>query len=698
SCLLAENEETQVRAIDLQVRQWLLAGQQNIGIICEDRKLARRLRALLDRADVSMQDLSGWSLATTQAATVIERWLQCIEEDFDARPLLDCLKSPFVQALSAPGLQKEKPTEADENEATPGRHQATRTDTPQDDYRYLVYRFEHDIILHENVHSNLQRYREQLLRRQDRLSHWPSASHQQLLDILNRLEAIAAPLQQLQSARKPVNASRYLATLIDSIEQLGIRAAYQQDAAGLRLLQTLDELRLALHYADPVFSWQDFRYWLGSALEEKLFSPQTRSSKVKLMTLEQAELQAFDALIIAAVEPQHFPGKAASSPFFNQAVRQALALGSWRDDYQQRFRKFRQALFAAPTILLTALSEENGEDIAVSPWLEMLLQFHQQVYGEQPLNTQLKKLLASDSNVFRCDTDTLPEPAAAPAPVLAAPLQPEKYSASSHQRLINCPYQFFASDGLKLRPLEEISTELSKADYGERIHTILQCFHGAESPASRYFGVNAFAENITVANREKAQQHLVELSERVFSKDLEDNVLHRSWLQRWLKHIPSYIDWQIKQQENWRIVETEQSAETSLDQTHRLYGRLDRIDAHLTQPGDYAIIDYKTGSSAKQPEIESGEDVQLTTYALLETRAVEVKYLSLDTPGQRVKTGASLAGEQLDELREKTGARLQQLIDSLGQQHPMPAWGDESVCCYCDFAGLCRRQQWRENG
>ena len=77
STYLASNEEQQIRAIDIYVRLCILNGKSNIAIISEDRKLSRRLRALLERADVPLQDKAGWSLATTQASTIIERWLEC---------------------------------------------------------------------------------------------------------------------------------------------------------------------------------------------------------------------------------------------------------------------------------------------------------------------------------------------------------------------------------------------------------------------------------------------------------------------------------------------------------------------------------------------------------------------------------------------------------------------------------------------
>ncbi len=692
-CFPVPDAETQVQAIDLQVRLWLLEKKQDIGIICEDRKLARRLRALLERADIPMQDLSGWSLATTQAASIIERWLQCIEEDFDSRPLLDCLKSPWLQNgfNDLPGRQHED----SQNKKSPASKDLS-ADSPsiEEHFNYLIYRFEHDIILHENINSNLDRYRQHLALRRKRLSHWPTDSYQQLRFILNRIESIAAPLVELYQARQPQPASQYFAALMQCLDALGISHGYTQDAAGLRILQTLDEIQASSRYANPVFSWQDFRFCLGNALEENLFRPQTQNSSVQLMTLEQAELLHFDGLIIAAAEPRHFPGKAKNTPFFNQAVRQALGLSCWQQERARRFETFKQALFAATEILITAQAEEDGEAIPVSPWMELLMQFHQQVYGYKPLATELARLVQIKPENFCCDTKQLPEQPEQPRPSINTKLLPERFSASSHQRLIDCPYLFFCSDALKLKPLEAISTELGKADYGERIHRILQLFH---QPHQNGNTETKSQDNFNNEDRHwRAEQRLENISRQVFAEDLEDNILHRSWLQRWLKHIPAYIAWQMEQQKHWHVDKTEQQQQTSLEKNYILYGRLDRIDRENAEQGEkYRIIDYKTGRSASQSQIESGEDVQLSSYALLEKQASEVMYLSLDAPDFTIKPGARLQEDVLDDYRQQTRQRLVSMIEAISQQQPLPAWGDAKVCQYCSFSGLCRRQQWQ---
>ena len=672
---LASDEEQQIRAIDFYIRKQLLAGKNNIAIISEDRKLSRRLRALLERADIQPQDKAGWSLATTQAATIVERWLQCIEEDFSAYALLDCLKSPYFDI-------------------------SNKVEQTRDDFKHNIYRFEHDLIFHENITSNIPAYKKQLKKRLQRLSHWPQDAYKTLTATLNFIENNASALTALHKKDKKIRLSTFLQSLTSSLQQFGVLENYQQDDAGLVLLKTFESLKHSLQYADPELSWQDCRVWLGMALDAQHFSPATNHSCVQLMTLEQASHLYFDCIVITSLQSQHYPGSANSSPFFNQAVRASLHLNTWEQQRKQRHELFNRTLLSAPEILLTACNEENGEQTPVSPWLELLLSFYQLAFSPAQKNTVLNttilenkvlhNLIDSQSEVFNCDDKQEPEVSQQPSSSIPADLIPERISASSYQRIINCPYQYFSADALRLKALEELSDELRKSDYGERIHLILQSFHNGHDK----YGA-AFKPPVDENNRVQAENYLAELSEKVFVDDLENNVLHRSWLYRWKKHISAYINWQIKQQIDWSIYQSEEQLEQKLQSGLTLYGRVDRIDRNK-ENNSHAIIDYKTGKTARQCDVDTGENVQLSTYALLDTDASEVSFLSVDSSQQKVESKASLSDENLEVNRQLNKQRLTSLHQQIENNNELPAWGDDSVCAYCNFSGLCRKQEWSD--
>ncbi len=643
------------------MRLWLLQGKRNIGIVSEDRKLSRRVRALLERANVFIQDLAGWSLATTSAAAVLERWLQCIEEDFDYRPMLDWLKSHFF-----------------------------RSELEMDDQLESIYRLENDIILHENISHGIQRYRKQLEYRLHRLQNWPANTYGDIERLLNQLEKASHYLLQLYRSNRKFTLDKFLDALNASLQQLGTSAAFEDDAAGMQILNTLDDMRCALAQSSVEMRWSDFRTWLATTLENQLFSPQTAASPVRLMSLVQAECQQFDGLIFAAADKQHLPGKPEASPFFNQSVRQSLGLPDWQQQYESRLTQFRRLLHAADDILITCKHEENGEPVPLSPWIEALKTFHALTHDSSLENTELRQLLEQDVAVFICDTRNLPPVPERPAPALPSEAMPQRMSASAHQRLIDCPYKYFAGDGMSLKPPDEIREELQKSDYGERVHTILNAFHRPVQnlPAP-------FTEPLSDHNKDRAIAHLTSISEAVFRQDMEDNTLHRSWLHRWKQHIPAYIDWQIEQQQQWRVSDTEKQCEATLQHIDlTLYGRLDRIDTGIDNDDHRSIIDYKTGRVARQDDVDCGEDVQLASYALLAGNTSSVKYLSLDETNGAVRTRARLEGEGLRTLTHDIRERLETMVNMQRDGRPMPAWGDEQTCSYCDFIGLCRKKVW----
>ena len=655
--LFSQGHEEQAHAVELQVRRWLLDGKNNIGIVTENRRLARRVRALLERANITLNDLAGWSLSTTRAGAVLEGFLECIEDDFSHNPLLDILKSPFI---------------------------FSQFDSQQ--VKQATYRLENDIIRHENIANNIQRYKDRIFAREKKLN-WSSETSETLINILDALDNAAKLLIPLLKGSH--SASLYIERLSDSLQIIGMTQLLSEDDAGVRILEVLDTLKNSAQQYPLEFSWTDFRTWLGRGLEKFVFTPEKTSSPVTLMGLGQSRLQKFDALIIASAEQEHLPGKANGTPFFNNAVRQQLKLTTTQNMMTERFHHFRRLLESAPHILITANNEDNAEEVPISPWLEIIHRFYQQAYTTSLEDTELKELVANlDSTVIRCEDRSVPEQTKQASTALPKELIPTHYSPSSYQTLMNCPYQFFATRGLKLATSEEVQEALSKSDYGERVHLCLEAFHQGKDSLD-----GPFSEKIIDKNKESAIQLLKSISHQVFSKDVDVNFEHRGWLAQWLKLIPAYIDWQIKHAAKWSFDKAEVNSAIKWKDNISLNGRLDRLDSN---GNELHVIDYKTGKSASQTEIEQGEAVQLPFYALLANSEFNkpvshVSYLNLSN---KLKIGASIESDELDTISHKIGDRLSTIIQEMKDGKALTAWGDEDTCKYCTISRLCRKQAW----
>ena len=658
----ANGTESQAQAIVIQAGLWLQAGVRDIAIVTEDRKLARRLRALLERHGIVLKDTSGWVLSTTRAAAVVERWLQVIEEDFYHQPLLDLLKSPFLE-LS----------------------------TDRDGYLYLVHRFERDVVRTANIARGMSSYQQQLKRRELQYGAYrQTADDISLAAMLDTLRQAAAPLQKCLSGNHGL---AYLLTqLSNGLEILGMRKALAGDAAGIRVLQELELMTQAAQESPITLNWLEFRSWLGQAMERYNFIPPTPAGSIQLCSLRQTLGRHFGGVIIAAAESRHYPGNPTDYPFFNSRVRYQLGLEVNEDHYQTQFYLFSRLLQAAPQILVSRRREENGEDIAPTPWLSLIQDFHLLCYQHNLTHASLEALLVRHTQL--ANSTSPPRPMTQPpSPAVIAELLPANLSASGFQTLLDCPYKYFAGRCLGLQAAEEVSEVLGKADYGQYIHRCLEAFHKGVPSLPGPIGKPLTPETLA-----EAASLLARISEQIFFQDLEDNFLHRMWLQRWLQRIDLYLEWQLRQEQaGARFQDAEIECRIQNGDILAPQGRIDRID----QAGDgFTIIDYKTGATPDKKTVEAGEAIQLYFYAYLLTfgsqkPVARVLYLKLDsTTIQEVSPGSDLIEPAVNQLIEV----LQTTRLDMKAGKPLLAWGDTNTCRFCDFSGLCRKDHWEQKG
>ncbi|MDH5424291.1 MAG: PD-(D/E)XK nuclease family protein [Gammaproteobacteria bacterium] len=646
----AVSEEDEANAVDLQVRKWLLQGKRNIAVVTENRKLARRLRALLERSGVNLVDSVGWSLSTTNAASIVERWLECIEQDFSAITFLDFLKSPFFT-------------------------------NPDDDLLAHSYRFEQDIVYHEKVTANIKRYLNALKLRKDRLTHWESDCYLKISQLLSDIETFASPLLTLFHSNEAIPASQYLDALSLSLTQLGISASLQQNEAGENVLAEITHMLNACAAANPKMNWFDFRTWLASSFENHHYSPSSAASHVRLLNLSQSNSGYYDGLIIASADATQLPGSAPKTPFFNHSVRQSLGLPDWKQKKSEQYYLFRRLLQSADDTLLSYCAEKDNETQQASPWLQTIIDLYQRSDDSSLSPTELYSLLKTEKTTVLASKEIpLPELAKASAPAIEKLQIPDNFSASRHQRLINCPYQFFANDVLKLTAPEELVLELQKSEYGQKVHKILELYHLSDEPKT------CFDSSLVL---------LRDISERIFRQDVEDNFLHRGWLKRWLDHCDSYLKWQQQREKDWTFYKAETDQQTTIADNIELKGRIDRIDK---QQSGFGIIDYKTSSqTASQSDVIHGEDIQLSNYALLMEKVTRVEYLKLDDSYGKVSSGASLEDEELTETTARTQKRFIQLLNEMQNHTPLISNGHDDICQFCKMSGLCRKDFWTLN-
>ncbi len=628
----ADGPEHEARCVELAVRQALLGGDTDVAVLTQDRRLARRLRALLERAGIPLQDHVGWALSTSQAAATLEAWLDCLGTRFHFRPLLELLKSGFIGA-SAPALLE----------------------------------LERELVYQQEIESGLDRFIA------------AARSSPVLLELLQRVKTATRHGLPLQAAS---DAAQWTASLLQALEALGVAARWRQDQAGARLLELLEQMQAALRRTPLRLDFNGFRVLLARAVDRETFIPEPGASPVRLLTLEQSHNLRCGTLILANATREQLPGAAATEPFFNQSVRQELGLPGWPQRQALALARLRRVLQAAPKIWIT-YAPASAQDVAqLSPWLEAV-EAQAQSWGWDLRDTQLAQLAGSAAVEISEPDSVKVSPTLRPAPPAPADLLPKELSATAHQALVDCPYRFYAHSLLRLRSEQAPDEDPDRSDYGRRVHRILQAFTEPLSGLPQ-----PFADPVSADNRALAQQKLEQLADAVFAPDLQTRALARTWLTEFRASIPGFLDW-LMERGPLREVRAEVHLAKDLG-AFRLIGTADRLETR--EDGTQVVVDYKTGSIPKKSELESLEAVQLLHYAALDARIAAAEYLPL-------KDGIKpLALEQnLADSRKLVEQRLAAALERLQAQAALPAHGDDDICEHCDYMGLCRKGDWRDD-
>lgn len=627
----AHNLEQEARAAEVQVRRWLVAGKQNIALVAQDRLVARRVRALLERAGVLVRDETGWTLSTLAVSTVLMRWLDALQSDFYHQDLLDLLKSPFIFA---------------DQDASARKH--------------AVYQFE-QLVRKHGVASHLDAFLD--------LAHGE-----------NEVQVALARLRQAAEAlrRNSDTLSGWLRALDDSLSILGVLQGLAADAAGAQLLQALQTWQQELAADRTRFSRAEWRHWLAQQLDENTFSDRSIDSPVIFTSLTSTRWRAFDAVLLLGSDAAHLPGTDNGSVWFNDAVRNTLGLPTRECKLAQQRDDLLALLAMNDTVLATWQASKNAEKNLLSPHLELLRALHQLAYGDDLADKELAGML-EDAQV-RAAGFPLPDEAAMPAPAVPHSLIPSRISASGYNSLVACPYQYYARHMLRLNELDEVREGVEKRDYGEWVHDILHRFH-------RQFPV---LNEHTRSELETALQHI---SSEVFAPAVERDYLARAWLARWQQAIPAYLDQQLKNEaEGWRYQNGEVPFELPLTDDLLLHGRIDRVDAQTQAGNAVRVLDYKMmdATRLRNKLKEAGEDVQLACYARV-YEADEAAFVSIE----KDRVVAVAPPQDVPELAQASIERLLAVFAQMREGAALPAHGVDEACRYCEMRGLCRKSEWQ---
>ena len=614
------------------VIDWLQEGKASLAIVAQDRVVARRIRALLERAQVHVADETGWKLSTTRAASAIAAWFDVVAARGETTALLDLLKSPFVL-----------------NEA------------PSD----LL----HDAQDSVANKSALVMKIELLLRRANVLGEWRAVINA-LTAAPAEQKAVALLAQQaaLFSGRK--NLRDWIATTAAALDALGVSSALGADSAGQQILQLLQNIAPPGNDFAALFSFPEWRALVSLQLDDTSFISAANDRRVVMLPLNGARLRTFDAVLMVGADADHLPSQPQETLFFANTVRRELGLATRESRQRQQLRDVAELLAMNPQVVLSWQAHKDGEPNPVSPWIERLQLTLAR--SAAPALPERRAAIASQSLQAR--------PSAMPAP--AAPqLTPSRLTASAYNSFIACPYQFFARRMLGLASLDELTDLPEKRDYGGWLHEILETYHETlrDQPCPP----------------DQRESLLADISKKLFDSVIAKNAAALGYYSRWQKVIAAYVAWANEHEaQGWRFVFGEQAYEKPMalpDRELTLHGRIDRVDENGA--GERAVLDYKTNNLVVlNKKLKDHEDHQLAFYGLLSDRPVAAAhYVALETTKDKV---GDVSAPDYEEAQRALAAQISVNVQAIARGVGLPANGVASVCQYCDVRGLCRKGAW----
>lgn len=417
-CPADDLENAAVQSAQVVLR-WLEQGKNEIAIVAQDRVTARRLRALLERAQVAVADETGWKLSTTRAAAVLAAWNELVSSRGETGALLDLLKSPFAFASDAGRADRVMRIEA-------------------------------------------------RLRRANIAGDW-SALQRAFADAAEQddLQCIAALARQAAQFAGRKTLAAWCRTERAMFAALDMEAALRADVAGEQCLLLLDEIAAEQSGGlQDEFSFAEWRALLNLRLDATSYMPPISDRRVVMLPLNGARMRRFDAVLVIGADAAHLPSPPQETLFFSNAVRRELGLATRATRQRQQLRDLAELLCVNAEVVLCWQTQQEGEPNPVSPWLQRLeLKLAQE--GLAPLR-ELR--LPPPEKTLQVQPSVMPAPA-------APQLLPGKLSSSSFGSFLACPYQFFAQRMLRVAVMDELSDMPEKRDYGSWLHEILTRYH-----------------------------------------------------------------------------------------------------------------------------------------------------------------------------------------------------------------------------
>ena len=636
------------------ILQWRNDGIDDIGVLPLDRKAARRLRALLERAGESFSDRSGWALDTSVAASAVVGLNDLLTGHATTQSVLEWSHSPFVRA----GLKEKWYFDASHGQALDAALRAFGRVAP--------------------------------------------ISIDDLLT--QRLLPYDARVMATLACKRRLPLGQWADHLLKAFEHCGIEEPLSRDTAGQAVLAALQNLQ-AINQSDVGQNGIDqsnasrgvtisATLW-NSVLTEELnaarFVESTPTAAVRVCSMTSLVWRQPKALVVLGADVTRLPERGVPQFFEPHRFAQMGLINSPEATEAEMLSHFVSIWYSRFPATFIACSEKPDSEVEFSNWIELL--------ALKP-SALLKREKAADF-IKRYDLDLnsfLSDPAKTDPALSGAHWSqqlPATLMVTDLQKLVQCPYQFYLQALLGLRPVKELEEGSPPTDLGSLIHLVLK-------------GAKMHLESAADWQAWLKQRVDEELSRPFFISRHGQSVqlpipgpIAASLRADVMAVIPKLSQWLASRRLASQGVVTEHDLDVSVESLGvTIKGRIDRLEGDGDEQTH--LIDFKTTEAGElqkrsKPDQQGAfNDVQLALYAWMSS-AAEASYVSVRRDEVAEVGLAEVNQKPLAEVSRAALHQVTQALSSIAQGEAVRITGfakDRKVCEYCNVRGICRRDDY----
>ena len=501
------------------------------------------------------------------------------------------------------------------------------------------------------------------------------AEKNRLGDWWGEVEALLAPLFE---PREEIALDAALDLLAETSEALGSVGLWG-GAEGRALSAFLEELREQARVVPTALEPRELPSILREAMERVAVRPPWGGHpRVSIYGLLESRMSRAELVICGAMHEGSWPAAPAPDALLPPAIMRALGVpdGEFRIGLSAHDLS---AALGAPEVILSHARRDASGPVIPSRFVLRVEALMGETLADKHRDHDAVTLARAIDDAERGDA------AARPAPRPSAEQRQVKVRVTALDRLLGDPYQFYASEILRLKALDPLDAEPSAAWKGTAVHDILERWHKGEGEL-----------HVLAAGE------LARMSGHPLVRHL------------WWPRLQQALDWVVKHTEELaeegRVpIAWEVDGEIPIAGAV-LKGRADRIDR--LEDGSLAILDYKTGSPPSKAQVEHGFALQLGLiglmaregafkgvrgtpekfeyWSLARARDGNFGYVETPHPGPRGKRGIPH-----DEFLDRTEDFLREGIAKfITGDAPFTARENPDYEGYNDYDQLMRLEEW----